>query len=93
MFRRDPHAGHVPAGEDFRFTDPAVPTHACCCTARPAVQVIMPPAAGRDHPVDLWLCRHHYRVSLAALLAAGADVRDLTATADPFQASPAIAAA
>ena len=42
----------------------------------------MPPAAGRPHPVDLWLCGHHYRASLAALLTAGANVEDLIMTAD-----------
>jgi hypothetical protein len=50
------------------------------------VKVIIPPAAGRTHPVDLWLCRHHYRVSLATLLEAGARVEDLTMTADRPQA-------
>jgi hypothetical protein len=41
------------------------------------VKVIMPPTANRPHPVDLWLCGHHYRASLAALVAAGARVEDL----------------
>jgi hypothetical protein len=41
----------------------------------------MPPVPGRDHPVDLWLCGHHYRASSAALLLAGAQVEDLTAPA------------
>jgi hypothetical protein len=34
----------------------------------------MPPVPARPHPVDLWLCGHHYRSSLAALNAAGAHV-------------------
>lgn len=38
----------------------------------------MPPAAGRAHPVDLWLCGHHYRASSSALAAAGARAEDLT---------------
>jgi len=38
----------------------------------------MPPAPGRPHSVDLWLCGHHYHVSLAALAAAHAVVEDLT---------------
>jgi hypothetical protein len=42
----------------------------------------MPPAADRAHPVDLWLCGHHYHASLAALLRAGANVADLTTTTD-----------
>jgi len=79
MFRKNPPEGEMPGPEDFRFTDPEIPAVACCCPARPTVKVIMPPAAGRPHPVDLWLCGHHYRASLAALLAAGATVEDLTA--------------
>ena len=51
---------------------------ACCCPARPVVRVILPPAPGRLDPVDLLLCGHHYRVSQAALHAAGADVYDVT---------------
>jgi hypothetical protein len=35
--------------------------------------VVMPPAPGRPHPVDLLLCGHHYRVCQAA---AGATVYD-----------------
>jgi hypothetical protein len=33
--------------------------------------------------VDLWLCGHHYRESLAALLAAGATVENVAIPADP----------
>jgi hypothetical protein len=51
----------------------------------------MPPTAGRTHPVDLWLCGHHYRASLAALLAAGASVEDLAMTTDRPQAVHAAA--
>lgn len=49
---------------------------ACCCPARPAVVVIMPAAAGRPYPIDLLLCRHHYRACADALAAAGAAVFD-----------------
>ena len=55
-----------------------VADRACCCPARPVVTVIMPPAPGRPHPVDLLLCGHHFRVSQAALRAAGAAVYDDT---------------
>jgi len=55
-----------------------VADRACCCPARPVVTVIMPPAPGRPHPVDLLLCGHHFRVSQAALTAAGAAVYDDT---------------
>jgi hypothetical protein len=91
MFRKNPHEGEVPALEDLRFTDPSVPSRSCCCPARPAVKVIMPSAAGRAHPVDLWLCGHHYRASLAALLAAGATVEDLTVTDGRLRAEHAAA--
>lgn len=86
MFRRAAHAAEVPPLEDHRFTDPSAPSRSCCCLARPAVKVLMPPTAARPHPVDLWLCGHHYRASLAALIAAGASVEDLTMTAERPQA-------
>ena len=84
MFRRNAFAEEVRGPEDFRFTDPAVPVSSCCCLARPAVKVTMPPTAGRRHPVDLWLCGHHYRASIAALVRAGAVIEDLT----PQETSP-----
>lgn len=93
MFRKNPHEGEASASEDLRFTDPSVPSRSCCCPARPAVKVIMPPVAGRAHPVDLWLCGHHYRESLGALLAAGASVEDLTVTDGHRQADHAAASA
>ena len=55
-----------------------VADRACCCPARPVVTVIMPPAPGRPHPVDLLLCGHHFRASQAALAAVGAAVYDDT---------------
>ena len=82
MFRRDARESEAPRLEDFKLTDPSAPSRSCCCLARPAVKVIMPPTAGREHSVDLWLCGHHYRASLAALMAAGARVEDLTMADD-----------
>jgi hypothetical protein len=93
MFKRHAPEDEVLHLEEPRFTDPAIPSKACCCPARPVVRVIMPPTAGRVHPVDLWLCGHHYRTSLRALLAAGATVEDLAVTADQDQAYYAHAAA
>ncbi len=49
---------------------------ACCCPARPAVRIILPATAERDHPVDLLMCAHHYRRSGDALAEQGADVFD-----------------
>jgi hypothetical protein len=37
----------------------------------------MPSAPARPHSVDLWLCGHHYRSSLAALNAAGALIESI----------------
>ena len=56
----------------------AVNERACCCPAKPMVTVVMPPTARRPYPVDLLLCGHHYRVSQAALRAAGAVAYDET---------------
>ena len=50
---------------------------ACCCSAKPAIIAIMPPAAGRPHSTDLLLCAHHYRASRPALRDAGATMVDL----------------
>jgi len=55
--------------------DPA--DRACCCSAKAAVRVVMPPSAGRPHKTDLLLCGHHYRVSRRALAAANAAVHPL----------------
>lgn len=53
---------------------------ACCCPARPAVRVIMPPSPSRPHTTELLLCGHHYRVSRTVLAAARAVVRELPGT-------------
>ncbi|HEU5161031.1 MAG TPA: hypothetical protein VFU43_28800 [Streptosporangiaceae bacterium] len=49
---------------------------ACCCAAKPAVLVIMPSAPTRPYPMDLLMCRHHYRRSRHALAAKGARAYD-----------------
>lgn len=53
---------------------------ACCCSARPVVRVMMPPAAPARDPADLLLCGHHYRVSRESLKAAGAVAFDASGT-------------
>lgn len=50
---------------------------ACCCTAKPAIIAVIPPAKGRTDPTDLLLCGHHYRMSRAALAAIGATILDI----------------
>jgi hypothetical protein len=68
-----------PADDPADWRGPrALGDRACCCPARPVVRVLMPPTPARPHPVDLLLCGHHYRVSRAALAAAGAVVFDDT---------------
>ncbi len=85
MFGR--HQTHsVPAPDRFSFIDPSVPSRACCCPARPVVKVTMPPTPDRPHPVDLWLCGHHYRASFAALQMAGARIEDFGPAPDPLTA-------
>ena len=64
--------------DDLLPSPPHVVADRACCPARPVVTVIMPAAPGRPHPVDLLLCGHHFRVSQAALTAAGAAVYDDT---------------
>jgi hypothetical protein len=54
----------------------------------------MPPTAGRPYPVDLLLCAHHYRSSVAALLAASAAVYDTDGVVIPAaRAAPELAGA
>jgi hypothetical protein len=76
------HGRADPAPLDVPPPGPARPLsytdRACCCPARPVVTVVIPAARGRPRPVDLLLCGHHYRVSRAALHAAGAVVYDKT---------------
>ncbi len=80
MFRKHrgkPGHGHSAVVAPW-VADRSVPVRACCCPARPAVKVVLPPAPGRSAPVDLWLCGHHYRLSRAALAGAGARIDELT---------------
>jgi hypothetical protein len=74
------HGRAGPAPFDAEPPEPARPItytdRACCCPARPVVTAVIPAALGRPRPADLLLCGHHYRVSRAALHAAGADVYD-----------------
>lgn len=76
MFSRHQTRGVAAPGR-LSFIDPSVPSRACCCPARPRVKVTLPSTPERSHPVDLWLCGHHYRASLVALQIAGALVEEL----------------
>ena len=77
-------AGALPRGSRHRPADYLVDwrtslrraDRACCCPAVPTVVVIMPSVPDRPRPVDLLLCRHHYRAHADALAAAGAAALD-----------------
>jgi hypothetical protein len=58
----------------------ATADHACCCPGKAAVRVTIPPSPSRRHTTELLLCGHHYRVSMQALTAARAVVRELPGT-------------
>ena len=49
---------------------------ACCCSAKPAVAVVLPRSDLDTEPVALLLCGHHYRASREALRARSAEVYD-----------------
>lgn len=68
----------IPGDDAITSARPAfLEGRACCCTAKPAVRVVMPPTAARPRPTDLLLCGHHYRASCHALEAAQAIVSTL----------------
>lgn len=70
-------AAAIGQGDVWRVFEP-LPTSnpACCCCAQPVVRVVMPVTDSEREPTDLLLCGHHFRVSRAALAAAGAVVFD-----------------
>lgn len=61
------------------------PARACCCSAPPQVKVLLPVGDGRK--VDLYLCGHHYRVSVGPLAVADATAvfRDRPSTVSSAQ--------
>ena len=77
--RRKPLAEQSPVEDRADWSGPPRLAHrSCCCQARPVAKVLIPPAPGRPHSVDLLLCAHHYQASRAALAAVGAMVIDET---------------
>ena len=85
--RSMPESGSSPPAPGRWPSPPHGEDRACCCPARPVVRVIMPPAPGRAHPVDLLLCGHHYRTSRVALAATGAAIEGLPGRAGAAQAA------
>jgi hypothetical protein len=82
-----PEFGRPPLDESLPTSPARREDRACCCPAQPVVRVIMPPTAHRQHPVDLLLCGHHYRVSHRALAVAGARIDDLPGKAGAASAA------
>jgi hypothetical protein len=71
----------APGDDVIAAAEPSGPAdQACCCAAKPAVRVTMPPTAARPRPTDLLLCAHHYRASHRSLEAARATVSMLPGT-------------
>jgi hypothetical protein len=81
-----------PAGPDIDWRALRTADRACCCPAKPAFAAVMPPAPGRDHPTELLLCGHHYRMSRSSLAAAGAAVFNCTGPPDDGPEPPPTAA-
>ena len=77
-----PDSSSPSADESTQNSSSGIDQRACCCPAPPVVQVMMPATAERPHPVDLWLCGHHYRVCQDALASAGATIQHLPGRAD-----------
>ena len=63
---------------DDRLGPLGLADRSCCCSAAPAVTVLIPATSACPRRVDLLLCRHHYRVSRTALAAVGAVAIDET---------------
>jgi hypothetical protein len=89
METRFPHPSARNDGSARRPLDDTIPARdapagltdrACCCSAKPVVQVIMPATPARPQETGLLLCGHHYRASRQSLGAAGARVRELPGT-------------
>lgn len=55
-----------------------VAARVCCCPARPAVAVVLPPTASRQDPGGLLPCGYLFRASQASLQTAGEAACDKT---------------
>lgn len=75
-----------PLDDALPARDAAVDLASCCCAAKAAVRVIMPPTQVRPHETDLLLCGHHFRASRGVLAAAHAVVQPLPGTSDDVAA-------
>ena len=66
--------GHVAA----MLPPVAAGSRACCCSAAPAFQVVLPPGADRTPAAEILFCGHHYREHRGHLRARGAAIYDCT---------------
>jgi hypothetical protein len=67
------------AGRPAALIEPVAPaSHACCCPAAPAFQIVLPGSEQRPWPTEILLCGHHYREHRRHLLARGAATYDRT---------------
>jgi hypothetical protein len=67
--KRNPAPGPRPASRVIDWPALRRASRSCCCVARPAVIIVVPPGPGRPHPTELLLCRHHFERSRPALMA------------------------
>jgi hypothetical protein len=56
----------------------AAGSRACCCSAAPASQVLLPPGANRTPVPEILFCGHHYQQHRRHLRAQGAAIYDFT---------------
>lgn len=69
--------GTASPASDWQPLEPLPTTQpACCCSAHPVVQVLIPSAVPGREPADLLMCGHHFRASREALEVAGAAAFD-----------------
>ncbi len=71
--KRPGTATHTPAHGHLGHVPPLPPgQRSCCCPSQAFVRVLIPLAAARAKPTDLYLCAHHFRAGRAALTRIGA---------------------
>ena len=72
-YERNADWAAVPPASNFDWTMELIAAErACCCSAKPAVAVVLEAHDLDTQPVALLLCGHHYRLCREALRAMGA---------------------
>src|SRR5690242_9171170 len=76
-YQRNADWAVVPPARVFDWTTELIAAErACCCSAIPAVTVLLPAHDLDTEPAALLLCGHHYRLCREALRARGAEAYD-----------------